>query len=73
MTRARLWVHDGDMAQAEDLISTAEVARLLGRSHRTVHRLVLAGRLKPAIVAPGGNGVYMFARADVDAYMASAS
>lgn len=52
---------------ATTLIGTAEVARLLGKSHRTVHRLVESGALVPAIVAPGGpKGSYLFDRADIE-------
>lgn len=55
------------MSPTENLIGTAEVARMLGKSHRTVHRLVQAGTLKPALVAPGGRkGAYLFNRAEVE-------
>lgn len=51
-----------------DLIGSAEAARLLRKSQRTVHRLVASGALKPAMTAPGGfAGVYLFNRADVEA------
>ena len=60
-------VHDDAMAQDTDLIGTAEVARILGRSPRTVHRMVDAGDLTPALTAPGGPaGAYLFRRADVE-------
>ena len=56
------------MSQDEDLIGTAEAARVLGRSPRTVHRMVNAGDLTPAMTAPGGHhGSYLFRRADVEA------
>lgn len=52
--------------ETADLISTAEAARLLHRSPRTVHRLVASGDLTPAVVAPGGfAGSFLFRRADV--------
>lgn len=52
----------------QSLIGTAEVARILGKSHRTVHRLVKAGTLVPALTAPGGfSGAYLFRREDVEA------
>ena len=44
----------GVMPHTEDLIGTAEAARILGRSHRTVHRMVRDGELTPALTAPGG-------------------
>ena len=55
------------MSTEHDLIGTAEAARLLGKSPRTVHRLVNSGDLKPALTAPGGySGAYLFKRADVE-------
>lgn len=52
----------------QDLIGTAEAARILGTSPRTIHRRVQTGRLTPAMTAPGGPaGAYLFARADVEA------
>lgn len=52
----------------EPLIGTAEAARILDKSHRTVHRLVEAGELAPAMTAPGGqHGVFLFRKADVEA------
>jgi len=54
--------------ETDALIGTAEAARILGKSPRTVHRLVDSGRLVPAIVAPGGYaGSYLFRREDVEA------
>ena len=51
----------------EDLIGTAEAARILGKSPRTVHRLVDSGDLTPALTAPGGRaGAYLFHRSDVE-------
>lgn len=55
-------------ATPADLIGSVEAARLLGRSPRTVHRLVESRELVPVVIAPGGfNGAYLFARADVEA------
>lgn len=49
-----------------DLIGTAEAARLLDCSHRTVHRLVEDGTLTPAHIASGGRaGIFLFNRSDV--------
>lgn len=48
-------------------VGTAHVARLLGCSARTVHRLVQSGVLVPAIIAPGGRkGAYLFRLEDVE-------
>lgn len=56
------------MSHPDDLIGSTEAARILGRSPRTIHRLVEAGELTPAVVAPGGfAGAFLFRRADVEA------
>jgi len=56
------------MAHTTDLIGTAEAARIIGKSHRTVHRLVEDGTLTPAHIASGGPaGIFLFNRADVEA------
>jgi excisionase family DNA binding protein len=47
-----------------DLITSAEAAEILGKSQRTVQRLVVSGDLEPALTLPSG---YLFDRADVDA------
>ena len=52
------------MANA-DLLSTAEVAVLSGVSVRTVLRWSEAGRITPAVVAPGPKGARLFDRRDV--------
>ena len=56
------------MTSPADLIGSTEAARILGKSPRTVHRLVKSGALTPAVHAPGGfAGAYLFNRADVEA------
>lgn len=58
-------------AGSPDLIGSQEAARLLGKSARTIHRLVSSGDLKPYTIAPGGYaGAYLFARADIEALLA---
>lgn len=61
------------MPPTEDqLIGTAEAARILKKSHRTVHRLVESGALKPAMTTPGGPvGAFLFRKADVEALVKS--
>lgn len=55
----------------ETLIGSAEAARILGKSPRTIHRLVKSGDLKPVYTAPGGqHGSYLFTRATVAALAA---
>ena len=57
-----------------ELIGSAEAARILGKSPRTVHRLVEAGNLTPAMTAPGGRaGAFLFRRSDVEALAKSAA
>lgn len=54
--------------QTDALIGSAEAAQILGKSVRSVHRLVDSGHLTPALVAPGGRaGSYLFRREDVEA------
>lgn len=49
------------------LIGTPEAARILGKSLRTVHRMVAAGALAPVVTAPGGpHGAYLFDRAEIE-------
>lgn len=49
------------------LVGTAEAARILSVSHRTIHRLVEAGDLVPAMTAPGGfKGAFLFRLVDVE-------
>lgn len=51
----------------QTLIGTTEAARLLGKSPRTVHRMVKAGTLTPAMTAPGGfAGTYLFDRDEIE-------
>lgn len=50
-------------------MSTREVAGFLGIHVRAVSRLVSAGKLAPAVVAPGGpHGTYLFDPAVVEEY-----
>lgn len=49
------------------LIGSAETAALLGRSQRTVQRMVKAGELTPAMTVRGGYvGTWLFDRAEVE-------
>jgi excisionase family DNA binding protein len=60
------------MTNTEHLIGTAEAAQVLGKSTRTIYRMVNAGTLTPAMIAPGGNvGTYLFDRADIEAFTAA--
>lgn len=62
------------MEPTHNLIGTAEAAQMLGKSHRTVHRLVESGQLVPALTAPGGfKGAFLFKREDVERLMEPAA
>lgn len=52
-------------------LSTAQVAKRLGLTTRSVARLVVAGRLSAATQAPGVRGAYLFDPAEVDRYAES--
>lgn len=59
------------MELSENLIGTAEAAKILSKSHRTVHRLAKSGALVPVVTVPGGHhGTHLFLRADVEALAA---
>lgn len=50
-----------------DLLTTAQVAAIIGRNTRYVARLVDAGRLTPLTKLPGLRGAYLFRAVDVEA------
>jgi excisionase family DNA binding protein len=52
------------------LITTAETARLLGVSIRTVHRMAGSGKLPYAHRAPTPRGQYIFSRQVVEWFIA---
>jgi len=51
--------------QQSELLTSTQVGALLGKSARTVQRMVEAGSLPAAQKLPGPNGAYLFRRADV--------
>ena len=62
------------METTQELLSSPQVAAELNVSTRTVHRMVNAGTLIPALTAPGGpHGAYLFARADIERLKAEAA
>jgi predicted site-specific integrase-resolvase len=54
------------MAETIQLLTSAQVAELLGKSVATINRWATAGRLKPAAKAPGIRGAWLFAPDDVE-------
>lgn len=55
----------------DELVSTAEAARMLDRHVRSIHRLVQTGELVPVAKIPGRTGAFLFRRADVEALKAA--
>jgi hypothetical protein len=53
----------------EELLTANQVAKLIGKSPRTVLRMVEAGLLASAHKLPGPNGAYLFRTADVLAFV----
>ncbi len=49
-------------------LTTAEVARRIGRCRATIVLAVKDGRLEPALKLPGVNGAYLFTEAAVVAW-----
>jgi excisionase family DNA binding protein len=60
------------MSQSAQLLSTKEVAVILGKSKATVKRLALTGKLPHAAKVPGDTGAYLFDKAAVEAFKAAA-
>lgn len=50
-----------------DLLTTAQVADIVGASRRMVLRWVEAGKLNPVTQLPGPTGALLFTRSDVEA------
>lgn len=58
------------MPTTDTLIGTAEAARILSKTPRTVQRMVASGVLIPAVTLPGATGAHLFNKADVEALSA---
>lgn len=60
------------MPQNEQRLTSADVAALLHRTSRTVHRLVEAGKLVPVQKINAGRfGTFLFDAAEVERYLAT--
>lgn len=59
------------MSDAADLLTTAQVADLLGVTVATVNRWALLGKATPVRKLPGPTGAYLYERAEVDALVAA--
>ena len=51
-----------------DVLTSPQVAIILGVSARTVHRMVAAGRLTPVAKLAGPNGAHLFRPDTIAAY-----
>lgn len=54
------------MTQTTDLLTSAQVAEILGKSVRTVNRMAKSGALPVAMKVGPQTGAYLFARADIE-------
>lgn len=54
------------MATTKHLLSTAEVAAEVNRTHTTISRWVRAGKLRPVAEGEGIRGARFFRRSDVE-------
>ena len=54
--------------KSRDIISTTEVAKILGIDPRTVQRKAISGELPTVSKLPGSTGAYLFNRADIEAF-----
>lgn len=53
------------MPTTDTLIGTAEAAQILGKTPRTVQRMVASGALVPVTTLPGATGAHLFNKGDV--------
>lgn len=61
------------MSDASDLITSHEAGLILGKSARTVLRMIDTGELDPVQKLPGPNGAHLFRRSDVEAHAVTPS
>lgn len=55
---------------ATGTMTTADAARRIGRSPRTIHRAVRAGKLLPLFQVPGKTGAFIFTAGEVERFAA---
>lgn len=65
--------NDAHMPNVDDLLTTAQVAKILNRAIPTVNKYATTGELPHAHKLPGLRGAYLFRREDVEAYRARKS
>jgi excisionase family DNA binding protein len=54
-----------------DMLTTSQVAEILGKSTRRITQLVKSGRLRPALKLEGIRGAYLFEPQAVDRFLAA--
>ena len=60
MTRLRHCANLADVTEVRRLLSTAQVAKMLGKSTRTIHRMADSGELPYVEKLEGLTGAYVF-------------
>ncbi|GAA4358532.1 helix-turn-helix domain-containing protein [Angustibacter luteus] len=58
------------MTQTEELLTSTQAGLRLGKSGRTVVRMIQAGKLRAVGQLPGPNGAFLIRRSDVEALAA---
>jgi hypothetical protein len=55
------------LPRMEGTVTTAEAARMLGKSPSAISRMVERGRLEPTLKLPGLRGAFLFDSASIEA------
>lgn len=55
------------MSDNDELLTSFQVAVILGKSPRTVQRMAKTGEIPPAQKLPGPNGAFLFRRGEIEA------
>lgn len=62
--------HPADMPNPlEDLLTSPDVAAMIGKSQRTTVRLTNDGVIPHAMKLPGPNGAFIYRRGDIEHYL----
>lgn len=59
--------HAVRVSQSDDLLTSTQAGLILGKSGRTVVRMVEKGLVTPHVKLPGENGPFLFRRTDIEA------
>lgn len=66
LDRRESMTHDERVSNSDELLTSTQSGQILGKSGRTVVRMVERGHLTPAGKLPGDNGAYLFRRRDIE-------